>query len=874
MAGGKAPAGFEDAWRDAVLQRQASFWKAVAELGRAELAPWRHRHGRLGYQVEVPIDGLAAPLWVVGLDTAWLGGGDADTGSLRLTDHQVELLASGKDGGNLPGFRLALMHHRFADLADGEWARRLLADRVDLVLHGHQHEPAVEPWASPDHHLLVLAAGCLYEGDEHHRYPNACQMIELELGDDSRPERAVIRFRGWAERNGLFWGDDGLLYRSARHGRLVLRRQGRGWSVGDHPSAPWQPATSEVFVGRRDELAAIERAITAVPGARVAVVAVQGMAGVGKSFLVEEFCAQHAGRFGAMCRWVLDPTKPMRAEIGLLEIAQQAGIDRDHTPAAEIPALLAERRVLVHVDNVDGVEAAAVVVELLDQLRALPAIVTGRYTALGTTPGAKWARVEVECLDGDAAVAMLRAELGKDAPDEADLRALAGAVGGLPLALHLAAGYLRGGFSVAGFLERLRAAGLGLEPVDRADPVWRTRSRGVVSVSFQISRELFRAEAARRGEAWGPALSALGWAALSGFGRELGAAIAGLASGAFESFIHAATSLSLVRRVPSTLRPDGAWSVHALVAEFLRTEVARTQIDERIERWVIAQGDHSDDDRATRWAVLSRESAAVHAWLASVDDPTLVRVLPRCWRYASSHGPVGPWLDAARHVCRRRAGGVAGSCAWAWAQLAKRVGAQDEVLEAADLLQRVGDKERDVALAVGLRADILQARGELDEALRIRREDALPVYERLGDVREKAVTMGKIADILEARGELDEALRIRREDELPVYERLGDVRSKALTMGKIADILQARGELDEALRIRREDELPVLERLGGRNLVVGLANLGVLLIQRGLPADLLEARGHLERAEAMAAAMRIPFPDDLHRWLASSAGRM
>ena len=47
-----------------------------------------------------------------------------------------------------------------------------------------------------------------------------------------------------------------------------------------------------------------------------------------------------------------------------------------------------------------------------------------------------------------------------------------------------------------------------------------------------------------------------------------------------------------------------------------------------------------------------------------------------------------------------------------------------------------------------------------------------------GKVRDWAVTMGKIADILQARGELDEALRIRREEELPVYERLGDVRSR------------------------------------------------------------------------------------------------
>jgi hypothetical protein len=48
----------------------------------------------------------------------------------------------------------------------------------------------------------------------------------------------------------------------------------------------------------------------------------------------------------------------------------------------------------------------------------------------------------------------------------------------------------------------------------------------------------------------------------------------------------------------------------------------------------------------------------------------------------------------------------------------------------------------------------------------------LPVYERLGNAREAAVTKGRIADILRIRGDLDGALRIRREEELPVYERL------------------------------------------------------------------------------------------------------
>jgi len=76
------------------------------------------------------------------------------------------------------------------------------------------------------------------------------------------------------------------------------------------------------------------------------------------------------------------------------------------------------------------------------------------------------------------------------------------------------------------------------------------------------------------------------------------------------------------------------------------------------------------------------------------------------------------------------------------------------------------------------------------------------------DARAFAMLRGTLADKLERRGELEEALRIRREEELPVYERLGDIREHAVTMGKIADILFTRGELDEALRIRRRKSCP------------------------------------------------------------------
>ncbi|MEU4447439.1 tetratricopeptide repeat protein, partial [Actinosynnema sp. NPDC023926] len=138
------------------------------------------------------------------------------------------------------------------------------------------------------------------------------------------------------------------------------------------------------------------------------------------------------------------------------------------------------------------------------------------------------------------------------------------------------------------------------------------------------------------------------------------------------------------------------------------------------------------------------------------------------------------------------------------------------------------------AVTWGRIGDILYQRGDYDEALRIRREVQLPVYERLGDVQSATVTWAKIGDILHQRGDYDEALRIRREVQLPVYERLGDTRSAAITWGQIGDILHRRGDYDEALRIRREVELPVYERLGDtRSAAVTWGQIGAILHQRG-----------------------------------------
>jgi predicted MPP superfamily phosphohydrolase len=99
------PLGFEDSWKAAILERRRAYraW-AGDDLQRAEPAG-------LGYRSSVELPGWAHPIHIVGLDTAWLCGDDADAGRLLLTENQVGRHLTGANGDPLPGLRIVLMHH-------------------------------------------------------------------------------------------------------------------------------------------------------------------------------------------------------------------------------------------------------------------------------------------------------------------------------------------------------------------------------------------------------------------------------------------------------------------------------------------------------------------------------------------------------------------------------------------------------------------------------------------------------------------------------------------------------------------------------------------------------------------------------------------
>jgi predicted phosphodiesterase len=259
LAGGKPPHGFEPALRERLLARQGAYRSWVATHLRPSLLPTQRAaadglplgHPLLGYREPVRPSALPFDVHVIGLDSAWLAGDDDDARKLWLTDDQVLRLAGDERGRLLKGFRLALMHHPPGELADGERSEWLLSERVDLLLRGHLHEPEVRTVVDPQRAFRMAAAGCLYESD---RYRNGMQIIDAVLDDAGRPLRYDLWFRSWSPQG--HWHDDDGVYRSSSGGHV-------GWEMVPQPARPPRihPRAGDVFVGRRDELLALRKAL-------------------------------------------------------------------------------------------------------------------------------------------------------------------------------------------------------------------------------------------------------------------------------------------------------------------------------------------------------------------------------------------------------------------------------------------------------------------------------------------------------------------------------------------------------------------------------------------------------------------------------------
>ncbi|ALG69153.1 tetratricopeptide repeat protein [Beggiatoa leptomitoformis] len=600
---------------------------------------------------------------------------------------------------------------------------------------------------------------------------------------------------------------------------------------------PANPQASKLFIGRKDELAQLKTALDKQQPVAVTAV-LEGMAGVGKSYLIDHFALT------TECNYQILSLNPFSTETQENLIGRLAERLRVTPHIAEVKAHLKATNTLLHLENIDSTEMAQVAMGLVQQLQGCRLVLSGRLHELGR--GQQFAQIKLNPFDLNDGIEQLKEELAwlkaPILPDDA-LKKVVEAVGGLPLAIHLAAGYLAtGSYTVTDFLTELHNSQLKLASENYSDMGGRNANHCTLHAAFSVSLQVF----ARQQPEHVNAICALGCSHAREIGFSLACALLNLSPETAKSVLRQASKLGLL--MASVPQPDiqkMRWQLHPLIAEFFRVQLTELQaIEQRLSNWFMQRLPNPDTEEGYQaWLELNSEQAALRTWLERVPLEQGEAIVQTVGLYADLNGPWTNW----RQLCEKclaspRSDAARSDVLWIACRCSARLGDLDLAYQFAERkaqLDQQSGNEREYALARGQIADILQARGELAEALRILQKELIPVFERLGDVRSRAVCFGRIADILYRRGELAEALRIRQEEQMPVYERLGDVRERAVTLGKIADILEARGELAEALRIRQEEEMPVYERLGDvRSRAVTLGKI----------ADILEARGELAEA--------------------------
>ena len=220
---------------------------------------------------------------------------------------------------------------------------------------------------------------------------------------------------------------------------------------GPRPVVPLElPGPVPQFVGRAAELAdltgMLDRASAQTPRT-LAIWAIAGMAGVGKTALATHWAHQVADRFPDGQLHVnlrgYDPGQPMPAADALAGFLRSLGVAEQDIPAetgeraARYRSLLTGRRMLIMIDNAGDVEQVR---PLLPGSPSCVTVVTSRDALAGLVARDGARRLDLDLLPPAEAMGLLRALIGERVDAEPEATAtLAGYCARLPLALRVAA---------------------------------------------------------------------------------------------------------------------------------------------------------------------------------------------------------------------------------------------------------------------------------------------------------------------------------------------------------------------------------------------------------------------------------------------------
>jgi DNA-binding SARP family transcriptional activator/Flp pilus assembly protein TadD len=624
--------------------------------------------------------------------------------------------------------------------------------------------------------------------------------------------------------------------------------------VAAAPRPAQLPPVVAGFTGRQAELAALD-AVAAAREGTVAVVAVCGTAGVGKTALAVRWGHHVADRFPDGQLYVnlrgFDPAGALPPEEALHGFLTALGAAPDQIPAspqaqiALFRSLTAGRRILVVLDNARD---AAHVRPLLPAGPGSTVVVTSRDDLVGLVARDGAGRVGLDVLGPAEAVALLRLLIGDSVATAAELDGLAEQCARLPLALRIAAELVarRGRVGLDDLADERRRLD-SLEAGADAD----TAVRAV----FSWSERHLPAPANR-----------LFWLLGLHPGRDTGtAAVTALAGADALPLLEVLHGAHLVERSGTD-----RWTMHDLLHVFARerAEQRLTEPDRQAalrnlyEHYLTGALDAVDvlyPDVKQRGGGSQLTPAAAKTWL-DTERLTLVAITRtaagelagyavRLAQAIAGHLSVGYHnTDAfAVHQHALAAAEDSGDQARALLELGRahaRSGAYSEAEEhyrqALRLFRRLGDLPGE--------AKTLQELGHHEGRLR-RYHDALATYgqalalgRRTGDRGQEAVALASIGQVQYGLGNRDEAVQCYRQA-AEIYAEIGKRVGQGRILNDLGAALQSRGRLDEAYE-HHQRALRILQEVGDRAAEsVAHMELGRICSRWGRHAEALEHHG-------------------------------
>ena len=615
------------------------------------------------------------------------------------------------------------------------------------------------------------------------------------------------------------------------------------------------------FMGRDEALLDIEAALKRGRG-RVAITALHGLRGVGKTTLAAAYADRHRGDYRATW-WIRAQTEPsMRADLVALGVRLGwvgAKDEEDPALAAVMERLRHEReRILLIFDN--AIDADAVRLYLPRGGAAEVLVTSNAHAWRGVA-----APVEIRLWPKEIGADYLIVRTGR-VKERAAAEALSEALGGLPLALEQAAAYCeRLHISIAEYRKRFETSPARFMDDTRHAPA-EYHDGMTVAKTFALAIE----EAANRHPASEPLIVHAALLApepiplflfadgREKFGEPLASALAG---DGLDETVATLRTFALIDRETIVDERDPTITtdtvrLHRLVrqaAAARRTGAAREHVRRTLVEVVAAvyPEDKEIDENPKTWPRARRLDPLAVALVAGDCEPPLgveelaAKLLNRLARYRYSHFTRTAYAQA-RSFCER----------------ALRI--REKVL---------GPEHPDTALsldslgtAFGVRGDLAGAQSLYERALRIREKvlgpehpDTARSLERLG------YALIERGDLAAAQSLYERALRIREKVLGPEHQ------DTAVNILGFGHLIQKQGDLARA-QSTQERALAIFEKVLGPEhyyTAAGLYELACLHLDQG---DLAGARPLIERALAIFEKVLDPEHPSMH-WVRHDLAR-